>query len=210
MYFYKPTAPTQHLPFSPFVSHMRPLTTYSSTLDFPALFDQKCDSTGNNLCNDAWSCQSSLRSSLSQRFGSSISPANGVSGSLSASCAWIPFDMPEFTILTQANWQGNMYLNVPDDKCNAKGYCALTSSANPRYVPGTCTSIAGTSVTNGNKKAPVMQGVNTYNKNGKPPVKPNSYYVPQYDQVNPPKPDNPVSTYIDLHGKAYFQGASPF
>lgn len=166
--------------------------SFSSYLDFPALYDQQCESTGNNLCNDAWSCQNSLRSSLAQRFGSSISPANGKSGNVSASCAWIPFDMPQFTILTQSNWVSNVNLNVPNDKVNAKGYCALTSLPNSRYVAGACKNIAGTDATDRNKQPPNIQGVNTYTNKGKPPFQ-NSVYVSTYNYVNPAKDTNPVS-----------------
>ena len=167
----------------------------SSYLDFPALYNQSCGKTGDYLCDDAWACTANVNPDLVKRFGAkTLAPANGATGHLSATCAWIPFDMPQFTILTKADWQGYVNLPAPDDKVAAKGYCALTSSPNPRYVPGHCKAVAGNSGYNTPNPVPgpYVQGINTYTNKIKPPYQA-PQYVYAYGSVNPPKADNPVS-----------------
>ena len=169
----------------------------SSYLDFPAVYDQSCEKTGDYLCDDAWTCTASVKRDLLERYGRSIAPVQPERGYLTATCAWIPYDMPRIdSPVPTYLWEKSVTYALQDaDKAAAKGYCALTSAPNPRYVPGHCKAIASPDHAGAQTVyTPYIHGNQKYTNTTNFGTSKAADLAYGYSLVYPPDANNPVST----------------
>ena len=120
-------------------------TIYSSYLDYPALFQQTCITPTSTVyqCNDALICTMTVL----PQFQNFIEPSNGASGSLTASCTWVPFpgyssSSGDLCGSNQANY-GCINNNNNDDNAEFNFDCAV-SNYNAFCPVGSCSLVSGT------------------------------------------------------------------
>lgn len=122
--------------------------THSSYLDFPALFSQSCSTPGSYLCSDRYFCNTSISSSLVERFPEVFGFMQGVKAS--STCTWNPFPLG----IQVTNWDAPnkaipTFVSTFSGAVIPNGYCALVPSVDSYgwYAPSTCqdaaTSAAG-------------------------------------------------------------------
>lgn len=129
------------------------------------LYDFHCSYPGYYLCNDAYACTTTINADLSARFGTDVQPTNNVSGELTASCAWSPFD--SYGFLSNMNGVGStnqgtltqdddipFYLDLVEQGYYnykvANGSCSLTGGNLNPNGPSNCATFAVGSFNAGN------------------------------------------------------------